>query len=102
MSEEIGLPELKLHQIEEICRIAEEAARRYILSKVSFRRIADLNIIIDVSVAGPVTVNVDIDATLSPLKAEVDVAQITEEASRKALEAAEEKLREFAACKSKK
>jgi len=64
MSEEIDLPELKLHQIEEICRIAEEAARRYILSKVSFRRIADLNIIIDVSVAGPVTVNVDIDATL--------------------------------------
>lgn len=102
MFEEIGLPELKLHQIEEVCKIAEEAARRYILSTVSFRRIADLNIIIDVSVTGPVTVKVDIDATLSPLEVEVDVTQIIREASRKALEAAEGKLREFAACKSKK
>ncbi|MBS7643405.1 DUF3194 domain-containing protein [Candidatus Bathyarchaeota archaeon] len=102
MFEEIGLPELKLHQIEEVCKVAEEAARRYILSKVSFRRIADLNITIDISVAGPVTINVDIDATLSPLEAGVDVGQITREASEKALEAAEGKLREFAACKSKK
>jgi hypothetical protein len=102
MLEEIDLPELELHQIEEVCRVAEEAARQYILSKVSSRRVANLNIIIDVSVAGPVTVNVDLDVTLSPLAVEVDVAQMTEEASQKAMEAAERKLREFATCKSKK
>jgi len=102
MLEEINLPELELHQIEEVCRIVEEAARQYILSKVPSRRIANLNIIIDVSVAGPVTVNVDIDVTLSPLAIEVNVAQMTKGASQKAMEAAERKLREFAACKSEK
>jgi len=102
MLEEIHLPELKLYQIEEVCRIAEEAARQYILSKVPSRRIANLNIMIDVRVAGPVTVNVDIDVTLSPLAVEVDVSQMTKGASQKAMEAAERKLKEFAVCKSKK
>ena len=36
-----GIPELTDEQIEEICEIAEEAARKYILSKVPLKKISD-------------------------------------------------------------
>jgi len=41
--EEIGIPELTLKQVEELCGVAERAAREYILSKLPSRRISVLN-----------------------------------------------------------
>jgi len=37
--EEIGIPELTSEEIEELCSIAEKAAREYVLSKVPPKRI---------------------------------------------------------------
>jgi len=101
MAEEIGLPELSFKQIVTVCELAEVAARRYILSKVPKREISDLDISIDINASKLLTMNVDVDLTLSPLAQEVDVDHLVAEAVNTAIKAAESKLREMAACKLK-
>jgi len=99
MAEEIGLSDLSFKQVVTVCEIAEVAARSYILSKVSERKISDLEIAIDVSASKLLTVKADI-LTLSQLAQKVDVDLVTE-AVNTAIKAAEGKLREMAACKLK-
>ena len=65
MAEEIGLSELSFKQAVTVCEIAEVTARSYILSKVSKRKISDLETAIDVSASKLLTVNVNIDLTLT-------------------------------------
>jgi len=98
--EEIGIPELTSKQVEELCEIGEKAARDYISSKISARRISSLDITIDVEGAKPITVNVDIEIVLSPLMKNYDVKRLVDEAKQKAFNAIEEYLRNIA-CKSK-
>ena len=45
--EELGFPELTGEQIEELCSVVEETARKYVLSKVAQKRIEKLNISVD-------------------------------------------------------
>ena len=99
--EEIGIPELTSKQVEELCEIGEKAARDYISSKISERRISALDITIDVEGAKPITVNVDIEIVLSPLMKNYDAKRLVEEAKQKAFNAIEEYLRDIA-CKSKR
>lgn len=101
MAEELGLSELSFNQVVTVCEIAEVAARSYILSKVPKRGISDLDIAIDISVSELLTVNVDVNLTLSPLAQKVDVDQLVGEAVNTAIKVAESKLREMAACKLK-
>lgn len=98
--EEIGIPELSSKQVEELCERGEKAARDYISSKISARRISALDITIDVEGAKPITVNVDIEIVLSPLLKDYDVKRLADEAKQKAFTAIEEYLRDIA-CKSK-
>jgi len=63
----MGIPELTDEQVEELCGTAEKAARGYILSKIPSERISILNITVDTEGSKPVTVNVDVEVTLSPL-----------------------------------
>jgi len=97
--EEIGLSELTVEQLEKLCEIGEKAAREHILSRVSARRISTLDVTIDTEGAKPVTVNVEVELTLSPLMRNFNVEKLTEEATEKAFEAINEYLRETA-CKS--
>ena len=99
--EEIGIPELTSEQMEELCEIADKAAREQILTKVSLRRITDLNVTVDIEGSKPVTVNVDVEITLSPLMKGYDVQRLVGEAKDRAFVAVEKYLRELA-CKSKK
>jgi len=99
--EEIGLPELSTEQKEKLCILVEKAARDYIESKVSFKRITTLDIIVEIEGQGPVTVSVEIEFSLSPLMKNYNTEQLVNEATRKAMEAANKYLREIA-CKSKK
>lgn len=101
MAEEIGLSELSFKQAVTACEIAEAVARHYILSKVPKREISDLDIAIDISASKLLTVNVDVDLTLSPVAQKVDVDRLVDEAVNAAIKAAETKLREMAACKLK-
>jgi hypothetical protein len=98
---EIGIPELTLEQVEELCERAEQAARDYVLSKVSTRRIAVLDVSVDAEGTKPVTIDVDVTVVLSPLMKNFDVEALTQEATKQAFAIIEEYLRELK-CKSKK
>jgi len=99
--EDIGIPELTIDQVAELCEGAEEAARQYVLSKVSASRIVTLDVSVDAEGTKPVTVNIDVSVVLSPLMKDFDVEALTKEATKRAFAHIEEYLRELQ-CKSKK
>lgn len=99
--EEMSIPELTSEQAEELCEVAEKAAREYVLSKVPSRRISALNITVETEGTKPVSVNVDVEITLSPLMKNYDVKKLANEAIKKAFTSIEKCLRDFA-CKSTK
>lgn len=96
--EEIGIPKLTSEQVEELCEIAEKAAREYVMSKIPSHRISSLDITIETEGAKPVTVNVDVGVTLSPLMKNYDVKRLVNEATEEAFASIEKYLRELA-CK---
>jgi len=96
--EEIGIPELTHEQVEELCEVAEGAAREYILSKIPLHRIPVLNITVETEGTRPVTVNVDVEITLSPLLKNYDVEKLANEATKRAFTSVERYLRGLA-CK---
>ena len=98
---ENGIPELNLEQVQELCELAEQAAREYVLSKVSTSRIVTLDVAVDAEGTKPVTINVDVTVVLSPLMKDFDVEALTKEATKQAFAHIEEYLRELE-CKSKK
>ncbi len=99
--EEIGIPELTIEQVAELCERAEQAARDYVLSKISTSRIATLDVTVDAEGTKPITANVDVTVVLSPLMKDFDVEALTKEATKRAFAHIEEYLRELR-CKSKK
>jgi hypothetical protein len=99
--EEIGIPELTIEQITELCERAEQAARDHVISKVSTSRIVTLDVSVDAEGTKPVTANVDVTVVLSPLMKDFDVEALTKEATKRAFDNIEEYLRELK-CKSKK
>jgi len=98
---EIGIPELKSKQIEELCSIVEKTARQYIISKVSPKRIEALNISVETEGIKPVNLTVDVDVSLSPLMKKFNVQKLVDEAIKEAFTSAENYLRELK-CRSKK
>jgi len=99
--EEIGIPKLTSEQLEELCEIAEEAAREYVLSKVPSRRVSALNVIVDAEGTKPITINVDVEIVLSPLMKDFDVEKLATEATERAFASIEKYLRKLS-CKSKR
>lgn len=100
MNEKSGIPELTAEQVEKLCEVAEEAARRHILSKVPMRRISDFDITVEVEGLKPLNVIVDVNLELSPLMRNYDAEKLVEEAVKKAFNAVDNYLRELS-CKSK-
>ncbi len=98
---EIGITELTLEQIEELCERAEQVARDYVLSIISRSRIAALDISVVAEGTKPITVEVEVIVVLSPLMKNFDVAALTKEATNHAFAIIEEYLRE-PKCKSHK
>ena len=98
---EIGIPELKSEQIEELCSIVEKTARQYVISKVSPKRIEALNISVETEGTKPVRLTVDIDLSLSPLMKKFNAQKLVNEAIKEAFTSAENYLRELK-CHSKK
>ena len=99
--EETGIPELTIEQIEELSERAEQAARKYVLSKVPINKISVLDVTVDAEGTKPLTVNVDVTVVLSPLMRDFDVEALTKEATNEAFAHIEEHLREIE-CKSTK
>jgi len=99
--EEIDIPTLTPEQVEELCEIAEEAARKYVLFQIPIHQVSDLNLTVDIQGLKPLTVNVDLEIKLSPLMKDYPVEKLAEEAKEKAFSALENHLRKLA-CQSKK
>jgi hypothetical protein len=99
--EEIGIPKLTSEQVEELCEIAERAARKYILSKLSLKQISALDITVDTEGTKPITVNVDVDLILSPKMKDYNVERLAKEATQQAFASIEKHLKEIA-CRSTK
>jgi hypothetical protein len=99
--EALGIPELTSEQIEELCLIAEKAAREHVLSKVPSKKIETLDISAEAEGTKPVALKVDVAVTLSPTMRDFDVQKLVDEAVRQAFISAEKHLREIA-CHSQK
>jgi hypothetical protein len=93
--EELGILELTSEQIEELCLIAEETARKSILSKVSQKRIETLNVSVEADGTKPVSLAIDLDIALAPTLKDFDVKKLVDEAVKAAFAAAEKYLREL-------
>lgn len=93
--EEIGLPELTPEQVEELCSIAEKAAREHILSKVPPKRVETLNISVEMEGEKELTLTVDVELILSPLMRDYNAQKLADEAVKEAFASAENYLREL-------
>ncbi len=92
---QLGLPELTDQQVEEVSLIAEEAARKYVLSKVPAKKIETLNISSETEGTGPVTLTIDVDIVLSPSMRDFNVKKLADETVDEAFGSAEKYLREL-------
>ncbi len=90
---ELGIPELTTEQIELLCQTAEDAARKFIHSKVSPKQIDRLDISVEADGAKPVNVTVEIDLVLSPQTKGIDAQAVAKEAAEEAHKATENFLR---------
>jgi hypothetical protein len=93
--EELGIPDLTTEQTETLCSTAENAARKYILSKVPLKMVDNLNISVEAEGTKPVNVTVEIDLSLSPKMKDFDAEALVNKAVQKALEASEIYLRKL-------
>ena len=93
--EELGIPALTTKQIEILCQKAEQAAKKHILSKISFKLVETLNIIVEANGEKPITVNIELDLKLSPKAQDINPEIIAKEAIKEALKTSEEYLRKI-------
>jgi len=83
-------------EIEAICAAAEEAARRFILSKISLKKLEDLNVAVEAVGDKPLSLNVEI-AVETDLE-DPSLSVTIDEATDAAFAAAEAKVRELNLC----
>ena len=93
---DFGLPELSNEQMEQLCNVTEEAAREYILSKISKREAEKLDVIVEAEGIKPIDLRVEIDLALSSKSRKIDSAAIVNEAIEKAFRAGEDFLSKLA------
>ena len=92
---ELGIPELTTEQIETLCSISENAARKYILSKVSSKMVDRLDISVEAVGSKPVDVTVEVNLVLSPTAKDIDTQMLVEAAIIEAHKASEKYLRKI-------
>jgi len=97
---EVRRKSLSYEELERLCEIAEEAARRYVTSRIPDRGISDLSISVNSTDSETLNLEIDVEITLSPLFRKVNVEKLAEEAVDAAFKAAEDYLREIS-CHSK-
>ncbi len=91
--EEIELPELTTTQLEILCSAAEDAARKYILSKVVSKNVERLNVCVEAEGSKPLDLLVDVDLALSTRVRNIDDKKLADEAAKTGLRAAENCLK---------
>jgi hypothetical protein len=98
----IGLSELTSEQIEDLCLLAEETARKHVYSKIPKKSIETLNITAEAEGTGPMNLAIDIDVSLKRSTTQsFNVQRTADEAVKEAFKTAENYLREHV-CHSQK
>lgn len=92
---ELGFPELTTEQIEALCSTAENAARNFVLAKVTSKMVDRLDISVEAEGTKPVNVTVEIDLVLSAQAKGVDAEALVKEAVNAGQCAAEKFLRKL-------
>ncbi len=92
---DLGLPELTSEQIEEVCTTAENAARKYIFSKINQKQVDKLNVIVEAEGTKPVNFTVEVELLLAPEARDVNEKELTDEAVKQAFAAIETSLRKL-------
>lgn len=92
---ELGLPELTTEQIEILCSTAENAARKYITSKISPKQIDQLDISVEAEGTKPVDLTVEINLVLAVDTKGIDAEALVKEAVAEAHKASENFLRKL-------
>ncbi len=87
-----SLSSLTYDELERICDIAEEAARKYIASKIPKEGISDLTISVSLESSESLDVNVDVEVRLSPLYGNVNVKELVKGSVKAAFESVEKHL----------
>ena len=93
--ENLGISELTSEQTETLCTIAEEAARKHILSKVSRKQLETLNVCAEVEGAKPIKLTVDVEVEFLPSAKGVSPEKLVDGAVKTAFKAAEKYMREL-------
>jgi len=84
-------------EIEQMCLAAQEAARNHLLSKVSLKRITDIDVRVEAVGNKPLTLSVDVAVELE--SGDEDMDPLVDQATDAAFEAAEGKARELNLCR---
>ncbi len=92
---ELGIPELTTEQIELLCQTAEDAAKKNVLSKVSNKKIDQLDIAVEVEGTKPVNVTVEINLLLTKEAEGIDAEAVVKDAVETAQKASENFLRQL-------
>jgi hypothetical protein len=92
---ELGLPELTTDQIESLCQIAEDAARKHLEAKIGSKQIERLEISVEAEGTKPVDLTVEINIILKESAKGVDADAIVKEAVAQAHLASENFLRKL-------
>ena len=93
--DDLGIPELTIEQIEALCSNAENASRKYILSKVPLKIVEKINISVEAEGTKPLNLTVDMDLALAQQEKDVDLKKLVDEAVKEALKASENYLRKL-------
>jgi hypothetical protein len=92
---DLGIPELTTEQTELLCQAAEEAAKKYLLSKVNAKDIDRLDIAVEVAGTKPVDVTVEIDLLLGKSAKGLNAEALVKAAVAEAHNASEKFLRQL-------
>ena len=91
--EESGIPELTTEQIENLCTVAEKAAKKHVLSKVPLKMVDSLNISVEADGAKQLNLTVEVDVVLSSEMKDYSLSRLAGEAAKEALRVSENYLR---------
>jgi len=98
---DLGIPDLTSEQVEKLCMIAEEAARKYVLSKVSKKNMEKLDICTEAVGTKPLRLEINVDMDASCTIENSNAQRLVNEAVKEGFRSAEKYLRELS-CHSQK
>jgi hypothetical protein len=98
---DLGIPDLTSEQIEKLCLVAEEAARKYVLSKVSKKSLEKLDICTEAVGTKPLRLEINVDMDAARAIENSDAQRLVNEAVKEGFRSAEKYLRELS-CHSQK